>query len=77
MEKGRYLPWSKEEEGTYIFEWNKCLCEGYIHWNGYSHLEFEWVLSENEKDHEIDFGSVERENDLEFINYWRRNIASY
>ena len=24
-EKGRYLPWSKEEEGAYIFEWNKCL----------------------------------------------------
>jgi hypothetical protein len=53
------------------------LSENFSHWNGYSHLEFEWVLSENEKDQEIDFGSVERENDLEFINYWRRNFASY
>ena len=23
--KGRRLPWSKEEEGAYLFEWNKCL----------------------------------------------------
>jgi hypothetical protein len=27
-EKGRYLPWSKEEEGAYIF-WMKCLCCNY------------------------------------------------